>query len=153
MKGFTIIELMITLLIGALLLAWGIPNYRDFKVRQAVVDTSNDILVSLTQARAEAVRYGVNVEVTPDGSWQNGWTIIAKGVDGNADIDIAIHDEVNDVVTLSETGGINGTITFNRIGGVNGGLSGQFTVAYAGVSNATRLIDISPSRIVKDRKP
>lgn len=152
-KGFTLVELIITLLIGSLLLAWGVPNYRDFKVRKAVVDTSNDILTSLTQARAEAVRYGVNVEVAPIGTWQEGWTVIAKGVDGNADIDIAIHEEIGNQVTLAESGGIAGTIIFNRIGGVSGGLSGQFTIEYAGVDNAKRFVDISPAGIVKVRKP
>ncbi|MCW8869170.1 MAG: GspH/FimT family pseudopilin, partial [Proteobacteria bacterium] len=69
-RGFTLIELIITLLIGSLLLAWGVPNYRDFKLRREVVDHTNDFVYSLSLARSEAIRYGTDVRVEPvGGDW------------------------------------------------------------------------------------
>ena len=43
-RGFTLVELIITLFIGSLLLAWGVPEYRELKARRMVTDLTNDIV-------------------------------------------------------------------------------------------------------------
>jgi len=149
--GFTLIEMIITLVIGSLLLAWGVPSYRDFKMRKMVTDNANQIVFSLTQARAEAIRYGVNVVVSPNGTWQDGWTVVAEGIDGNPDIDIANQDLIEGV-ELTAAGG-NKNIVFNRIGGLVGGVSEQFRVQVSGVANAERRVEVSPSGTVKAWRP
>jgi type IV fimbrial biogenesis protein FimT len=129
-RGFTLVELIITLFIGSLLLAWGVPEYRELKARRMVTDLTNDIVTSFTQARAEAVRYGNNVEVAPNGTWQNGWTITSIGVDGNADVVLAIQDPIDPMVQISQTGALAGNVVFNRIGGLEGGVTGEFTLKH-----------------------
>jgi type IV fimbrial biogenesis protein FimT len=75
--GFTLIELMITITIGAILMAIGIPSFRDFILGQRVKTASYDMSYTLTFARSEAIKRNDNVVVRPTttGSWENGWSV------------------------------------------------------------------------------
>ena len=129
-KGFTLVELIITLLIGSLLLAWGVPNYRDLKVRRQLTDTANEIVYSLSLARAEAVRYGATVTVEPTGGdWNDGWLISAPGIDGNPDIQIYQQDALNDQMTINQLGPLVGDIQFNSLGALNNVSEGLFQLS------------------------
>ena len=151
-KGFTLVELIITLFIGSLLLAWGVPEYRELKARRMVTDLTNDIVTSFTQARAEAVRYGNNVEVSPNGTWQNGWTITSIGVDGNADVVLAIQDPIDPIVQISQTGSLVGNVVFNRIGGLEGGATGEFTLKHTANPNHEKKVAIGLSGAARVRQ-
>jgi type IV fimbrial biogenesis protein FimT len=74
--GFTLIELMITITISALLMAVGIPSFRDFVLGQRVKTATYDMSYTLTLARSEAIKRNSDVVVTPaSGGWQNGWSV------------------------------------------------------------------------------
>ncbi len=144
-KGFTLIELIVTLLIGSILLAWGVPNYRDFKLRREVVDNSNDFVYSMSLARAEAVRYGTDVKVEPvGGDWQQGWTLTAVGVGGNGNTIIQEHDPVSDIDLVLTTDPGNG-ITFNRLGGLEGSAPAEFSLKHHYDATKARNIRITMS--------
>lgn len=150
--GFTLVELIITLLIGSLLLAWGVPEYRELKARRMVTDISNDIVTSFTQARAEAIRYGNNVRVSPNGTWQNGWTTTSIGVDGNPDEVLAIQDPIDPVVEITQTGPLAGNVVFNRIGGLEGGAEAEITLKHTANTNHSRRVVIGLSGSARVRK-
>jgi len=152
-RGFTLIELIITLLIGSLLLAWGVPNYRDFKLRRQVVDNTNNFIYSLTLARSEAIRLGTDVSVEPvGGDWRQGWTITAAGVGGSADTLIQSHDPVEGIdLTLASNPG--GGVTFNRIGGLRGAVAAQFELEHHQNNTVNRDINISLAGSIKAIAP
>lgn len=78
--GFTLIELMVTIAVAAILLAIGVPSFRDFVAGQRVRAASSDIVNILTYARSEAIKRNTDVEIAPaTGGWQNGWTVTAGG--------------------------------------------------------------------------
>lgn len=121
LRGFTLIEVLVVLVLISILLAWGIPNYRNLRATRQVSDFANEMVYSFTQARNEAIRYGSTVSVVPNGgSWSDGWvTQVDEMVEGNATpVQIAIQDAVADGITL-DAGGT--TVVFNRFGGIRGG--------------------------------
>lgn len=54
--GFTLVELMVTLAVAAILLGIAVPSFRDMLERNRVASQSNDLLSGLQAARSEAVR-------------------------------------------------------------------------------------------------
>lgn len=59
--GFTLIELMFTLIVLAVLLGIGVPNFRDFIRNSRLSSAANDLLADLNLARSEAVKRRVPV--------------------------------------------------------------------------------------------
>lgn len=57
-KGFTLLELMITLSVAAILLTIALPSFRGLMHRSQVSSASNELLGSLAYARTEAVNRG-----------------------------------------------------------------------------------------------
>jgi type IV fimbrial biogenesis protein FimT len=75
-RGFTLIELGVTLVIVALLATIGMPSLRSYLVTQSIKTASFDTVAALMYARSEAVKRAANVSLTPPGgNWQNGWII------------------------------------------------------------------------------
>ena len=54
--GFTLYELMITVAIIALILAFGVPNLREFTLNSRMTSTANDLQAAFMLARTEAAR-------------------------------------------------------------------------------------------------
>ncbi|MCB1909600.1 MAG: GspH/FimT family pseudopilin [Rhodocyclaceae bacterium] len=65
LRGFTLIELMMTLTIFGILLMVGVPALRGFIVSSDLTGQANDILAAINLARAEAVRRGQRVIFCP----------------------------------------------------------------------------------------
>jgi len=76
MQGLTMLELIVTLAIVVMLAAFTAPAMTEFQVRSNVSSTTNDIVVALNMARAEAVKRGLDVSVVAvGGDWSDGWTV------------------------------------------------------------------------------
>lgn len=78
-RGFSLVELMITVMIVAILTALAWPNFRDFMHRNAVSAQANQVLASLQYARNDAVsrRYPTAMCGSNDG------TACRKGLTAN----------------------------------------------------------------------
>lgn len=81
--GFTIVELMVTLVIAAIGLTIAIPGFAHFMRSQRATASANEFLVALTFARSEALKRDAPVAVcassdpqaaTPSCSGKNNWT-------------------------------------------------------------------------------
>ncbi len=72
-SGFTLWELLITMLVAGLLLAIGVPSFRDAQRNSAITAAANDLITGLLAARAEAVKRQVPVTLcaSPDPSAAN----------------------------------------------------------------------------------
>ncbi len=100
-RGFTIIELMITILIVSILLAVGVPSMQTMIMDNRLTTAANNFLTELNLARSEAVKRGARVVVcrtnapnaTPPvcgagtaNTWSDGWvTFVDDNQDGNYD--------------------------------------------------------------------
>lgn len=77
-RGFTLIELMITLVIGVILLAVGIPSFKSITDNTRMAASANNLVMAMLLARSEAVKTGLDVYVAPlddDEGWGGGYIV------------------------------------------------------------------------------
>lgn len=76
MLGFTIIELLTVVTLMAVMLALGIPSFKDFIIGQRVKTAAFSFANAAVYARSEAIKRNADVSlVAAAGGWKNGWTI------------------------------------------------------------------------------
>ena len=79
-RGFTLVELMITLVILAILIGIAVPSYRSTIADQRVRAAMSDLHTALVLARSEAVKRNRQVTLSPaGGGWNAGWSIANPG--------------------------------------------------------------------------
>jgi prepilin-type N-terminal cleavage/methylation domain-containing protein len=84
-SGFTLYELMITLMVVAIILSFGIPNLRDFTLNSRMTSTANDLHAAFMMARTEAAHAKTNVTICASadpmgaancgGTWDQGYVV------------------------------------------------------------------------------
>lgn len=67
-RGFTLVELAITVALVGILLALALPAFSDFFDRSRVRGAADDVATMISQVRAEAVKAGRNVTVSTGGT-------------------------------------------------------------------------------------
>lgn len=76
--GFTLVEVMVTVIVLAILTAVALPAFRSFISAQRIKNTSFDMMAMLTLARSEALKRNGQVTATPtNNDWAQGWTVTA----------------------------------------------------------------------------
>jgi len=110
-RGFSIIELMITVLIAAILTALALPNLVQFLRRMQVSQVKNDIIADVNFAKAEAAKRGYPVGIyalSGSNNWSTGWAVWADtNGDGSitaADTMLRQHDGLNNGYALITSG-------------------------------------------------
>lgn len=78
-SGVTMIELMIAIAIFAIVMAMGVPSYREWIQSSQIRTAADSILNGLTLARSEAVKLNQNVTFTFTGLPNSSWTITNAG--------------------------------------------------------------------------
>lgn len=140
--GFTLVELMVTVGLVAIVLTLGVPSMRELILNNRLATDYNNMLMSLTLARAEAIKRGARTRVcirnaTPDCNgtatqWENGWLVIVD-TNGNdtmttADGDLIVQDQsaLTDGTTLRGNNNVTRSVGFNTRG--FSGSSGTLTL-------------------------
>lgn len=75
-KGFTLIELMVTISIAAVLMMIAVPDLTSFRRNAELTSVANKFINAVNAARGEAMKRGMNAMVTPldnGASWGVGW--------------------------------------------------------------------------------
>lgn len=146
-NGFTLIELMITLVIAAVLVGIAVPSFQTFIKRNQADTLQSRVASAVATARTEAASRNTFVSMCASddgtacgGSWNNGW-IIYENPDNNAtkhanEIAIEVFDyegaSTFSMVQGQNTGNNLSQITFNQQGFLVGQLSVLVTVCEPG---------------------
>jgi len=72
MSGFTLIELMVTIAVAAVLLGIAVPSFQDMLERNRVAAQTNEVLGGLQMARSEAIRKNATHRFCSSGA---GWIV------------------------------------------------------------------------------
>jgi len=77
--GMTLVELLVTMTISAILLAIGVPSMRAFVINNEMATSANQLIAALNLARGEAVRlgtpFGVCLTLGTVKGTQKTWTV------------------------------------------------------------------------------
>ena len=138
-KGFTLIELIITMTIVGILVALAAPGMQSFVSSNRLTTQVNDLLADISLARSEAIKRSASSGVcvtasdgascVPDGDWANGWlvyycTSTTDPCPSSSKEAIKMHEKLTGDNTLSTPGD---EIVFSKTGLLSSG-AGQFTL-------------------------
>ncbi len=107
--GFTLLELMVTVTVLALVLSFGVPSFQQVMADSRRTSDVNEMLLSLNLARSEALKRNRHVTIckSSDGvacgdvsvSWSDGWMVFVN--DGLANVDTV---DAGEEILLVKTG-------------------------------------------------
>lgn len=141
--GFTIVEMMVTVAILAILVSIALPSFRNFIEDQRVKSVASELHASIILARSEALKRNVSITLAPrDGGWAAGWRTAHPSADG------VFLDDRGAVAGVAIDG--PGSVVFNGSGRLQGGASASFTITGDATSRTKCLsIDLSGRPTVK----
>ena len=159
-SGFTLLELMIVLALGALIMTMAIPSFRNSINNQRLVTATNELVMSFTLAKSEAIKRVVYVSVckSSDGatctgntsSWNEGWIVFANATTTNlgsfdvGDELIRVNSALPDSLDISAIGNVDAFVSFRpsgTLGTTAGNQLGTFTTCdYRGANSATAIV-------------
>jgi type IV fimbrial biogenesis protein FimT len=155
-RGFTLMELMMTLVVVAIIAAIATPSFREFRMNGRMTTASNDLLTLLQQARSEAVKrqriVGLCTSSDPFaaqpacGDPVVGWvlwvddegTVATPATDGNAGID------ANEAIIAQKS--IDPALRVQADGTFVSYLPNGFTRATVGADRGTRVMLLCDDR-------
>jgi type IV fimbrial biogenesis protein FimT len=160
-RGLSMIELIMTVSIIAMLMAVGVPSYRYVTNSNRVSAEVNGLLLDMQFARSEAIKEGRTVTVCPSAAgaacdatttWNSGW-IVFMDINNNATVDanetlLRIQPGFGNSDTFTSDNNLK-FVTFNREGfaaGMPATLTGYVTVTLhnsTATAQWTRCLEIS----------
>lgn len=136
-KGFTLIELMVTISIAAILMAIAVPSFQNISANNALKSTTRDLVSSINTARSQSISTRTDVIVEPTGqSWDGGWSLNYA----NAAAEESTDFQPQAGVQVARTDSNDGLIFMSR-GGLRGGPA-TFTVCHSDLDRG-RSISVS----------
>lgn len=156
-NGFTLLELMITVAIAAILLAVAIPSFQSVMASNRITSQTNNFLASLALARSEALKRGTGISIcasangtscagTSTTNWTTGWIVFTDSgtvgsVDGS-DAVLRVADALRGGVTLTSTSSsAQGYIRYSPNGSVTA--TNSFTLCKSGTTGRTIAISLT----------
>lgn len=110
LNGFTLIELMLTIVVAAILITVAIPSFQQSIRNNRTTTQANELFTAMSLARMEAITQGESVTVcsssdqascSGSNDWKTGWILFTdkdadRTIDDDGDADLCETDEDDD---------------------------------------------------------
>ena len=137
-RGFTLVELLITVVLISIVAVMAVPNFRD-AIQKSRADTEvSDLQRALNYARLEAITRGVGISVKPVTA-NAAWTTQLNVVVTSDSTVLRVVPAMSDGAVLDIPSSVT-TLNFNNLGGLIAPAS-ALTITYTR-SNITRTLAI-----------
>ena len=159
-KGFTIIELMVTLVLVGVLVTFGVPGFSGLIERNQLTTGINKFVSSLSLARSEAIKRNQrisvcassNTEQCADIGFENGWLVyVDNNQNNNRESDeelIWVGGPLKNNFTLRGSPEFNNSISYMATGRVGDNTQGEVRLCkYNDITKARMLIIIATGRV------
>lgn len=118
-SGFTLIELMITVAVLALVVTVAIPSFEGQIRNNRSVAQAENLVIALNMARSEAVKRARRVSVCPSTNgnscnttnWRDGWIVFLDDAAADNANPPVIGNALTDILKVWSGVGVNSTIT------------------------------------------
>lgn len=144
-QGVTLVELMVTVAVLAILAGIGVPAFQSLVAQNRATSAANDLLASLQFARSAAISKAQDITVCPGvssctsgGQWQGGWIVLGTADDGSAEL-LRAHSAPASSVTMS---GADEWV-FSNTGTLEGQAIVHFDITVASAAAAARTVCMS----------
>ena len=171
-RGFTLYELLVTMLVIGVILGLGVPNLLEFTRNNRMTATANDMQTALMLARSEAVKRRSTmtlcaspnpIDASPtcsaDGTGTQGGYIVWDDADADAVVDggedvLLQRDDPQDITVFASSGYVHFNMNGNRADIPATGVNSADVVLFcdargntivSGTLSAARAIRISPT--------
>lgn len=138
-KGFTLIELMVTIAVLGTVISLAAPNFNSLIRNTKSSTLTGDFVTALNFARTEAIKRGRNVSLCPSinktscataNDWTKGWIVVVDSAASTTAVTPVITNAATDVLRYWEPRDVNTAITFAAAG----------TIAAANVKTGKALV-------------
>lgn len=158
-RGFSLVELLVTLTVAGILLALAVPSMATFLQSNRLTTATNNLMADMQLARTEAIKRGVQAAVckSADGStcststsvsWAAGWLVFVDADNSGTwtagtDLRLRVQEALPDDLTLTVNPSGTNVLVFTRRGLVfqNKG-KGTYKLCSVPLDRA-RVIDVS----------
>ena len=155
-RGFSLIEMMITLVVIVVALGAAVPGFGDVTSRNRATTQVNEFLVAINLARSEALRVGniVSLQATDPSDSSNefgkGWCVV-EGTPGNCNGTV-----IRSFTSLADASMFNSvedleSIQFNAFGELDSGVAQNIDLCSSGKGDRRiRIAPIGRSKAYRD---
>lgn len=135
MRGFTLIELMVTVSLAAILLVVAVPSMQEMLATQRVRTAASEMQMAAQETRSAALKYNRRAIAQPVNStdgWKGGWQIYIDtnanaSYDSGSDTLVVTHEALTGdaVITKSSGANTNNYFAYEGTGFLDSSISGS----------------------------